>query len=259
MKLVINEQLKHRLIGIAVIISLGAIFAPAMVKKSNQSAENNYSVRVKLPPKPVTPNVAVSDEKEVFKTIKIAQINLPQVNEESQLPQLASASRLHAHEMTHEAASLVKPHIETQTQSVQVAIKKATKSTVKQASYAVKEQKKAIAVARATRSFDNTNKKTVKVAAVRPQVKPSLSKSSKQGMYAIQLASFSRLGNAQALVNKLHSKGYRANYVKVSGRQGVSYKVFAGHSIQKTEVLRIKTQLASAMQLNGFIVTTGVS
>lgn len=32
MTLVIDERIKHRLIGLAVIISLGAIFAPAIMK-----------------------------------------------------------------------------------------------------------------------------------------------------------------------------------------------------------------------------------
>ena len=70
MKLVMDEKLKHRLIGLAVIISLGAIFAPAMMKKSSQRLESNFSVNVKLPPKPLAPDVVMTDEKEMFKTIK---------------------------------------------------------------------------------------------------------------------------------------------------------------------------------------------
>ncbi len=60
-------------------------------------------------------------------------------------------------------------------------------------------------------------------------------------------------------MNKLHSKGYKATYAKVSGKQGAIYKVFAGHSPNKNDVIRVKTQLASAMQLNGFVVNTRVS
>lgn len=32
MKLVIDEKLKHHLVGVAVVLSLGAIFLPAMMK-----------------------------------------------------------------------------------------------------------------------------------------------------------------------------------------------------------------------------------
>jgi DedD protein len=81
----------------------------------------------------------------------------------------------------------------------------------------------------------------------------------KKGLYAVQLASFSKLANAQALVTKLQRKGYKANYVKTVARNGTIYKVYAGHSPVKSDVVKLKTQLASAMQMNGFVVNTGVS
>ena len=34
MKLVLDERIKHRLVGIAVILSIGIIFTPALFKKS---------------------------------------------------------------------------------------------------------------------------------------------------------------------------------------------------------------------------------
>lgn len=79
MKLIMDEKVKHRLIGLAVIISLGAIFAPALIKKSSQSPESNFSVNVKLPPKPLPPDVVITDEKEVFKTIKVAKTEIPPI------------------------------------------------------------------------------------------------------------------------------------------------------------------------------------
>ena len=36
MKFVMNEQLKHRLTGLVVLLSLGVIFVPAMIKKSTR-------------------------------------------------------------------------------------------------------------------------------------------------------------------------------------------------------------------------------
>lgn len=77
MKLVIDEKLKHRLVGVAVVLSLGAIFLPAMMKKSSQRLENHFSVKVQLPPKPTTPNVAITNEKEMFETIKVAKVEIP--------------------------------------------------------------------------------------------------------------------------------------------------------------------------------------
>jgi DedD protein len=78
-------------------------------------------------------------------------------------------------------------------------------------------------------------------------------------VYAVQLASFSHLNNAQSLVNRLRAKGYKANYTKTANNRGAVYKVFAGNSPRKLDVLKLKTQLATAMQINGFVVNTGVS
>ena len=40
MKLVIDEKVKHRLVGLAVILSMGIIIAPAVLKKSQQHKNN---------------------------------------------------------------------------------------------------------------------------------------------------------------------------------------------------------------------------
>lgn len=272
MKLVIDEKLKHRLIGVAVIISLGAIFAPAMMKKSSQNMENNYSVRVKLPSKPAEPNVAITDEKEVFKTIKIAKVEIPEVSAESQLPELAKAHAIHVDEaVKHETASLDKPQSDSSLESVQVALNRAAQNTVKHASQ-VSTAVNTPSVSKPSIVAANKTIKQLKkptVVAVKPRVKPQPIKVANRAVarkpmtradfYAVQLASFSRLSNAQALVNKLRGKGYRANFTRVASRQGVSYKVYAGHSPSRNDVIRLKTQLASAMQLNGFVVNTGVS
>ncbi|RUR09591.1 SPOR domain-containing protein [Legionella sp. km772] len=272
MKLVIDEKLKHRLIGVAVIISLGAIFAPAMMKKSNQNIENNYSVRVKLPSKPAEPNVAIADEKEVFKTIKIAKVEIPPVSAESQLPELAKAEVIHSDvETAHESASLEQPRDDSSLESVQLALNRAAQNTVKHASQVASTANTKV-VSKPTVVAANKTVKQVKkptVVAVKARAKPQPVKvanrtiakkpMTRSDVYAVQLASFSRLSNAQALVSRLRTKGYKANFIKVASKQGVSYKVFAGHSPRKDDVIRLKSQLASAMQLNGFVVNTGVS
>lgn len=271
MKLVIDEKLKHRLIGVAVIISLGAIFAPAMMKKSGQNMETNYSVHIKLPPKPAEPNVALSDEKEVFKTIKIARVKLPEVSAESQLPELAKADSIQSEQVANNELS----NLALQKESVKeehLALNKVAQETVKHVVNIASARAKTPLTGKAAVIAAKTTKPTKKAAVValnRAQVTPQIKRAKiaqaskrtavRTEHYAVQLASFSQLSNAQSLVNKLRSRGYKANFKKVSSRTGVSYKVFAGHSPKKMEVIKLKTQLASAMQLNGFIVTTGVS
>ncbi len=273
MKLIIDEKLKHRIIGVAVIISLGAIFAPAMMKKSSQNMENNYSVRVKLPSKPEEPNVAISDEKEVFKTIKIAKVDIPQVSAESQLPQLTKAEAIHSDKLNQpQTVSIDTSKEDKNLESIQLAtLNKTAETTVKQASQtAVKHPILNAApvrvVATANKAIKQTKKPSIVATKSKPQVlarvapKPiSRSPAFKADIYAVQLASFSQLSNAQALVSRLKTKGYKANFIKVASRNGVIYKVYAGHSSKKNDVIKLKAQLASAMQLNGFVVNTGVS
>ncbi len=257
MKIVMDEKLKHRLIGLAVIISLGAIFAPAVMRKSNQRAEDNFSVNVKLPPKPVTPNVAVTDEKDMFKTIKISRVDVPPASEENQLPELAKAEPLKVEPTvsTNESeVAAVEPDL--QAESIQLALDKTAQVKAHQViKLAANKAVKRIAAA----PIPKKNVVHVAQAKVKPPVHMNAKQIAHKDVYAVQLASFSQISNAQALVTRLRGKGYKANFIKLKGKQGPIYKVFAGHSPRKNDAVKLKSQLALAMQLNGFVVNTGVS
>src|SRR5262245_61755469 len=94
MKLELDEKVKHRLIGLAVILSIGAIFAPAIVKKSNQRFDGNVNVSVELPPKPLPPKIAMPDEKAMFGTVKVAHVKWPVKPDEQKLIKIAKAEPL---------------------------------------------------------------------------------------------------------------------------------------------------------------------
>ncbi|CAM2798278.1 SPOR domain-containing protein [Legionella worsleiensis] len=264
MKLVMDEKLKHRLIGLAVIISLGAIFAPAVLKKSSQNIEKNYNVHVKLPPKPLAPEVISANEEDVFKTIKIAKVKIPPVSAENHLSDLVRAEPIKSDlVVSKKERSVAKAESITKPERVQIALNQAASSTAKQTIKkqtvtkqpviaAVKQRKHpVVAVSR----YNPVAKRGTSVSVV----KPKLAAINKKDVYALQLASFSQVTNAQSLVNRLRSKGYKANFVKIANRNGAIYKVYVGHSPRKLDVMKLKNQLASAMQLNGFIVNTGVS
>ena len=271
MKLVMDEKLKHRLVGISVVLSLGAIFLPAMMKKSSQHLESNLSVNVQLPPKPIAPNVAVTDEEQMFKTIKIAKVNIksaaPQVKEDF----IASAP---VHEKSNMPVATVDPT------PAQVAIEKPIELALNNAVQTTVHKEVKVVQAKVEKPVIKPTApvvKPVQVAAqqviqrkvelVKPKmpVKPVVAQvvtkkpAVKHDIYAVQLASFSKLANAEALVRKLQGKGYKASYARVAGRNGTIYKVYVGHSPIRDNVVKLKTQLASAMQLNGFVVNTGVS
>ena len=254
MKLVMDEKLKHRLVGLAVIISLGAIFAPAIMKKSSQRVDGNFSVNVKLPPKPLAPVVVLTDEKEMFKTIKVAKVEIPPVSEKSQLTELAKAEPVKSDLINANQKPDAKVAANGNAKHVHIALNEAANNTAKKIIKVpvVQTVKPPVTVA--------LKQKTVTRVTPVPKVVQAKNKPPvKKDIYAVQLASFSQLTNAQALVNKLHSKGYKANYIRTKGRQGPVYKVYVGHSPRKIDVMKLKTQLASAMQLNGFVVNTGVS
>lgn len=246
MKLVMDEKLKHRLIGLAVVLSLGAIFAPAIMKKSSQNIGNNYSVTIKLPPKPEAPEVISAKEEELFKTIKVSKVKIPPVSDQRQVSALVKAEPIQAiPTQANKPSELAKSDTKTTLVPVKLALNQAANSQAKQA---ILQKEKPVA----TVAIKN-------VAPIIKQAKVSVPVPAKKDIYAVQLASFIQLSNAQALVNKLHHKGYKANFVKTKGKSGPLYKVYVGHSPSKTEVVKLKSYLAGAMQLNGFVVNTRVS
>ena len=222
MKFVIDERIKHRLTGLVVIVSIAAIFIPAIMKKSNQHLDEKINLSVRLPAKPAAPKVLVAGEKALFQSVKVAHVDIQAVNEPSRLTQTVKAEPL---------------SIKSAVPSVMAALGKNAAST-----------KPALVVTSA-----------IKAVAVAAPAKIAKSIAYKKEMYAVQLASFSQQSNARSLVIRLRSKGYKASYNKFVGKQGEYYKVIVGKLNQKNEALNLQKQLASSMQLNGFIIKTGVS
>lgn len=248
MKMVMDERVKHRLIGLAVIISIGAIFAPAIMKKSNQRFENTMSVSVELPHKPLQPDIAMADKKAMFETVPVAHVDIDNPPEIAPDPTLAAAEPLSeettlASMESNDSATLVvskiKPPVlaraDLKSKSVKVAAKPAPvrKPTVV-------ARKKPLARLPAAK---NTNSKNLLLGA--------------KGSYGVQLATFSKQKNADILISRLRSKGYKASYNKVKTDQGLVYKVVVGQVKQMEDAQILKNKLASAVQIRGFVVATG--
>lgn len=224
MKFIIEERTKYRLIGVIVLLSIAAVFIPAITKQSSQRYEENVSLSVRLPAKPVLPNVRVTEEKALFKTIKVAQIKPMPVEETPHVNTLVKALPLSDKPV---AVALKEPVL---TESVSV-----------------------IAPVRQMPELANTPS---------AQPSPTLDKRAvlnKKGTYAVQLASFSQQSNAQSLVTRLRSKGYKASYNQSKGKQGPLYKVIVGELSKKDEAQILQKQLAAMTQLNGFVIKTRIS
>lgn len=75
MKKALDERLKHRLIGMIVILSLMIIFLPPMMKHSTHNFDELTSYR--LPKKPPMPKISVLNKTEMFKKVKVAAVSIP--------------------------------------------------------------------------------------------------------------------------------------------------------------------------------------
>ena len=218
MKFMMSERIKHRLTGIVVLVSIGVIFFPAMMKKSNQHFEDSLNLSLKLPAKPVAPKVDIPQQTAMLKSVKIAHVELPHMNHQPEPAVIAKAQSL----SQSPASGLVK--VEMPLKSVIASAVVPSKLIAPPKTVAVKE----------------------------PAV------INKEG-YGIQLASFSQESNAKFLVARLRKQGYDASYTVYKSKKGQFYKVVAGMGSKKIEAQNLKKQIATNLQLNGYLVHTGVS
>ena len=108
MKFRLEERVKHRLVGLVVILSLMTVLLPAIMKKSNHQLDENMNLSVRLPAKPISPKVEIPEEKALFETVKIAEVDLTVRSEIAKLPQTVKAEPLQQKEKMI-AVSNVKP------------------------------------------------------------------------------------------------------------------------------------------------------
>lgn len=266
MKFVMDERVKHRLVGLIVILSLAAIFLPAVMKKSNQRFEENVSVSVHLPAKPPLPKVAVASEKALFKTVKVAHVNIQSVNADSQLTQIVKAEPISIKPAVLPAPAVPNTSMAS-TIEAPVAKSVATATLHKQP---LLDSAKHTAPVVSPPSSLAMNKKPG-LAKSEPSAPPSgksavvakklthYNTGGNREAYAVQLASFLQQNNAVSLVSKLRDKGFKASYNKVPGKQGSYYKVIVGQLKQIDEAKSLQKQILASTKLQGLIVKTGVS
>lgn len=221
MKFVMDERVKHRLIGLIVILSISIIFVPALLKKSTHHFEENMTLSVHLPAKPIAPKVVVADKTALFKSVKVAQAVVPVAVEEIPRPsQIAKAEPLSIQSFVPPAPPIQKVVALAKVEAVVAPAVKAVNAPKKIAQFATAGLKKE--------------------------------------MYAVQLGSFAQQDNAKTLVSRLRSKGYIASYNKFSGKKGEFYQVIVGQLQQKEAAMSLQKQLVASMQLNGLVIKKGV-
>jgi len=97
-----------------------------------------------------------------------------------------------------------------------------------------------------------------KPVAITQKPKTIAVKSAEQ-QFAVQIASFSVLKNAESLVSKLQNQGFKARYHVISSADGAIYKVTVGQVDDRADANRLKERLSNQANIKGFIVKHEVS
>lgn len=261
MKMVLDERLKHRLVGVAVVLSLGAIFVPAILKNSSQRLHDNKQIAIKLPDKPRLPKISAQNEQALFKRMNVAHVELPKLQEADK--PATTIARARALSPVIEADATARATVAALSNDLTGNARHAREVDVTQ--HAQKVQVASVALANASAHAVMNVKPARLIAAkktpaplkmARTVVKaPAIIKSAKsKAGYSVQLGLFSQQQNAIALMNKLKAKGYQSYLVKINGRNGTRYKVLAGRTAEKNQAKRLQQQLASAVKVSGFVV-----
>jgi DedD protein len=215
MNLAVSERTKHRLIGILVLVSIGVIFLPAIMKKSNKHFEKNIRIALKLPSKPELPNVDAPNNRALFKQVKVASapaVEVPKVRKNSLIAK----------------ASSLNPKL---------------------------KQKTVLASA----SSEEVKPALKKVEVVKTDVETIINTELPKQIFSIQVATFTQQSNADILVEKLRDNGFVASYNTIDGERGNLYQVIVGKLSEREKAVDLQKRLVTNMQLNGFIIKSGVS
>ena len=236
MKFTMDEAMKHRIVGIAVIVSIALVFVPAMIKKNNQRLEEKR-IAVELPAKPPQPQVAEVDESKVFAETKVAHVDLDtqqvlsQTQEQAKQHVISEPESIQKSAQSGNLASTVKPVAKAKVHAPVSESNASTSNISKQASktHPTIEAKKSLVV------------KPVKQAKSNPS--PS---------YSVQVGVFSEVTNAQSFQQQLSKQGYQSRVVRTIIRGKPGAKVLVGHYASAEAAKKIKIKLAE-QRINGFV------
>jgi DedD protein len=257
MKFAVDDRIKHRVVGLAVILSVVAIFLPAILKRTNQPFDALSRVSVRIPSKPAMPEVKMVEQAKLFKSVKTAKVEvraLPVVVETT-TPKPVSLVHAPKPQVHVEVAQLnPRKHPRMDTLPHASVVPPAPKIEMRNASNGKMTEPRALISGKTSRSHSRASvtvldkpRDVVKIQAP--------SQLQNKNAYAVQVAYFSSLENVNGLIQKLKSKGFDAHYTSVKRAAGETrYKVLVGRSHKKDEVVRVQRELSTQMQIQGFVV-----
>lgn len=249
-----DQELKQRLIGAAVITALAAIFVPMLFDDPIDESGKNVS-ELKIPEIPVKAQdveIMPLPEKveDVATTVPEPKPQAPAAvyegDEEADMEAPKPVARITAKETAPApVAKFVEPAEE---EDVPVASPPPapTPSPVGKPSRTLPTE---IAPPAAV------NKPAKPVVAEPPVSKPVAANNNPDGSVArlyLNAGSFSQLKNAQALQENLQKQGFASSIKEVSGEKGTVYKVRVGPMLDKAKAQAIKAKLAQ-ININSFL------
>lgn len=239
-----DQELKQRLIGAAVITALAAIFVPMLFDDPiDESGKSINELKIpELPAKAQDVEIMPLPEKveDVATLAEETKPDAPAVVYEGDDEADLEPSRPLAHIGVKDTAPPPAPSVkfvEPDAEEEDVAI---------HAVPAAKPVKPAPEVPVAEAPV-----KAVKPAVIEPAAKPAAAESAVTRLY-LNAGSFSQLSNAQSLQDTLKKQGFAASIKEVATEKGKIYKVRVGPMLDKAKAQAVKSKL-SQINVNSFV------
>lgn len=275
MKLMFDEHVKNRIVGAAVILSLVAIFLPALLKRANQPFDTMSRVALRIPAQPDVPKLKIAQESQMFHSVKVAKVDvrpMPMKVPNLSAPKPVALAQPSVVPQVFKAnpptlASQNLPQVSRQQAVEPLPLNVAVNPALPLKPHIAKISKdnKLHTADIHTLAQKNMPKPTVHDPLPRTTLQTLKSLKANQSLarknqrsnseFSVQVASLSSQHNAMTLVQRLKSRGYQAHYVVVDYPHGVhSYRVLVGRARDRQAVQQLQRQLARQMQLKGFVV-----
>ncbi|VFN07767.1 MAG: DedD protein [Candidatus Kentron sp. G] len=209
-----EQQLKHRLVGATVLVSLGVIFIPMILSPPERANEASIDVVSPMEHNTRRSRIRPAEEFEWPPAEEIADI---------------------------EPEKPVAPFLQTRPSTTKPVVK-----VMRQEARARTPPPDARASEKKVQPRDEPRKTAL------ASVKPDSSKESALKAWAVQVGSFSEQRNALGLRDRLRAKGYRA-FVKSIKADG-NTRVFVGPALRRDDALRAHEKLYSDLNIKGLVI-----
>ncbi len=237
-----DEKMKHRLIGAAVLVALVTLILPVIVNKPGHELRTTRVVANTIPRPPVQLKATPAQpHRVIFQTEGVVR---KERQVESDKIALQTAARASLHANLKKQQELLKPRTPVAVSlptpakpTPQIAL--ATVHKVNAKPRPIKSKQHAVA-------HKTHPKKIIHRQAV---------KRVKRRDWSIQLASFAELRHARILRQRLRDIGYKVYLRKIVSHRGVRLtQVFVGPEHRRSQAEKLRRKLKRTLKLNGIVV-----